>query len=100
MVELVHETEGRPPQQRSAFVRQAAAFLAGDAHRAAIGPLQQSGQMQQGRLAGARWPDQRHQLARPQRQIDAVEHGQLDPALAEHAPHPGQLQHRCGLAHS
>ena len=93
MVELVDEAERAAAQQGAALVRQRAAFLAGDADGAGVGPLQEAGDMQQGRFAGARGTHQRDDLARRQRQVDAVEHVQFDPALAEHPPHPGQFEH-------
>ena len=37
-------------------------------------------------------PTKRHHLARPQRQIDAVEHRELGPALVEDPAHPAQFE--------
>src|SRR6185436_9379422 len=43
-----------------------------------------TGNVQQGRLAGTRWPDQRHHLARPHLKISALDHFQKTVAgLAE-----------------
>ena len=94
MVELVDEAQLGAAQQGAPLVGQAAAILAADQDRAAVGPLQEAGDVQQGRLAGARRPDQRHDLARPQREIDAVQHDQLGSGLPEDAPHPAQFERR------
>ena len=94
MVELVDEAERAAPQQGAVLVGQAAAIAPLDQHGAAIGPLEQPGDMQQRRFAGARRADQRDDLAGPQREVDAVQHRQLGAALVEHLAHPAQRQHR------
>ena len=62
MVELIDEADRGTP--RSVRARSFIALQSAPSRdRAAVGPLQQAGDMQQGRFAGARWPDQRHDLA-------------------------------------
>jgi hypothetical protein len=50
--------------------------------------------VQHRRFAGARRPDQRDDLAGFEREIDAVQHRQLDPALAEYLAHPAHFKRR------
>jgi hypothetical protein len=94
MVELVDEAERRAAQYSAPLIGKTAAFLAGDPHLAGSGPLQEPSQVQQRRFARPRRTDQRDQLAGPQFQIDAVEHRQLDTALAKHPAHTNQCQRR------
>ena len=61
---LVNETDFVAPDRGSLGFRQVAARLAIDFDLAAVGPLQEAGQMQKRRLAGARRPDQGDDLAR------------------------------------
>src|SRR5260370_1438197 len=63
MVELIDEAEGAAAQEGAVLVGKAAAVAALDEDRAAIRPLQQAGDMQHRRFAGARRPDQRDDLA-------------------------------------
>ena len=102
MMELIDEAERAAAQQGAVLVGQSAAVAVPDHHRAAIRPLQQPGDMQHRRFAGARRPDQRDDLAGVERQIDAVQHGDRDRALAEGLAHRAQFERRrwwraCGL---
>ena len=93
-MELIYEAESAATQGGAMLVRQIAAIAPVDQHGPAIRPLEQPCDMQQRRLAGARGADQRDDLARPQRQIDAVQHRDLDAALAERLAHTAQRQRR------
>ena len=86
MMELVDKADLRAPQHGAPFVVEAAAILAADHHRTAVGTLQEAGDVQHRRLAGARGPDQCHDLAGPQDQVDPVQHDELDSGLLEDAP--------------
>jgi len=74
------------------FVVEAAAIFTADHYRAAVGTLQEAGDVQQCRLAGTRWPHQRYDLAGPQDQVDPVQHHELGSGLLEDAPDPAQLE--------
>ena len=97
MMELIDEAERAAAQQGALLVRQPAAVAPLDQHRAAIGPLQQPGDVQQRRFSGARRADQRDDLAGQQREVHAVQHRQRDAALPEHFSHAAQLKD-CGTA--
>ena len=94
MVELIDETDLRPAQQCAPLVRQAAAIFAADQYRATIGPFEQSRYMQQCRLVGPRRTNQRDDLARPQHEIDAVQHLELGSGQPEDAAHIPQFERR------
>ena len=59
-----------------------------------VGRLEQAGDVQERRLAGARWPDQRHGLARQKLGGGARQHDDLARALLEGAPEAVELQDR------
>ena len=92
VMELVNEAERPPAQQGAMLVGQVAAIAPLDQDGAAIGPLQQPSDMQQGRFAGARRAHQRDDLAGAEHEIGAVQHRQLHLALPEHAAHPAQFE--------
>ena len=64
MVELVDEAEQVAAQPRAAVVVELGGFLAADPDRALEPALEQADRLEQGRLARARRPEQRDDLAR------------------------------------
>ena len=94
MVELVDKTDLRAPQQSAPVIAETTAVLFTDQHRPAIRTFQEARDVQHRRLPGARWPDERDNLAWPQNQIDPVQHHELGSALLEYAPDPAQLERR------
>jgi hypothetical protein len=74
---LVDKADLGAAQQSPPLVAEAAAITAADQHRAAVRTLQQAGDMQHGRLPGAGRPNQWNDLARPQREVNAVQHDEL-----------------------
>ena len=62
MMELVDKADFGAPQHGPAIIGQASAILSSDQHSPAIGTLQQAGNVQHRRLAGARRYDQRYDL--------------------------------------
>jgi len=94
MMELVDKADLRAAQQRPPLVFEPAAILAGDQYRAAIGTLQQAGDVQHCRLPGARWSNQCDYLARPQNQVDPVQHYEICSGLPEDALDTAQLKRR------
>ena len=91
-MELIDEAEGAAAQQGAVLVGQRAAIAALDQHRAAIRPLQQAGDMQHRRFAGPRRPDQGDNLAGLECEVDAVQHRQLDAALAKYLAHAAHFE--------
>ena len=77
-----------------------AGVAAGDEDRAAVRLVQQAGEVQQRRFAGAGGRHQRDDLARGQRQIDAAQHRQGAGLAAIGALHAAQPQrcHSCRSA--
>ncbi len=73
---LINETDLRPAQGRAFSVIERADIAAADGDRAGRRPLQQPADLQQGRLASPRGPDQRHHLPRLNTQLHALEHAQ------------------------
>jgi hypothetical protein len=76
------------------LVIEAIAILAADQHRPAIRTFQEARDVQHRRLPGARWPDERDNLARSQDHIDPIQHHKLSCGLLEDAPNPAQLKRR------
>jgi hypothetical protein len=100
MVELIDKAERAAAQQGAVLVRKAAAVAALDEDRAAVRAFEEAGDVQHRRFAGARGADQRDDLAGSEREVDAVEHRELDPALAKHLADRAQFERRrrrCGL---
>ncbi len=77
MVELVDEADVVAADRGALVVGQPAAGATVEDHVAGVRPLQQAGQMQQRRLAGAGRRDQRHHLGAAQREVGAVQDRQL-----------------------
>ena len=59
-----------------------------------LGALQQTGDLEQGRLAGAARPDQGDDLAGADRQVDAAQHLEGTAGLLEPAPDADKFEDR------
>ena len=81
MVELVDEADLHAPDCGPIVIAELAGFPADDVDLAGIRPLEQAGDVEKRRFAGARRRHQRHRLSRPQREFGAVEDGQRRFAL-------------------
>ncbi len=96
-MKLEHETDGLVPEGGEFLGLHHAQIRAANDDRAAVRPIQSPQQVQQGRLAGSRLSNNRHQIARLDDQVDASEN--LDPALAvpigfEQVPSHNRNRHR------
>src|SRR5262249_12472164 len=80
VVALEHEAEGLTAQSRQLVALEARDVLAEKPIRARRRTIEAAENVHQGRLAGARGPDDRHELARIDREVDPVQH--LDGQLA------------------
>ena len=85
MVELVDEAEQVAAQAGAAVVVELGGFLAGEPDRAFEPAFEQPDRLEQGRLARARRPEQRDDLARLDREIDPAQDVDGDVALGEAA---------------
>ena len=80
MVELIDEADLGAAHARALGVAELDAIDAVDHHGAAVGPFEETGDMEQGGLAGAGGPEQGHRLAGIKRGGRALQH--LDDAGA------------------
>ncbi len=94
VMELIDETERAAAQRCALLVGQAAAVAPLDQHRPLCWLLQEPGDVQQRRFPGPGRPDQRDDLARPQRQVHPVQHRERNAALPEHLSYAAQFEHR------
>src|SRR5690606_19130496 len=85
MMELVDEADLVAAYRRPPVIRKPAAGLTVHDHLARIRPLQEAGNMQQRRLAGARRGDKRDHLALVQLEIGTVQDRQFPRSLNEMA---------------
>ena len=76
VVELIDEADAVAAQAGALAIAESAAGPAVDDDLAGGRPLEQGGDVEQRRLAGAGWPDQGDELAGCQREIGAPEHRQ------------------------
>ena len=91
MVELVDEAEPVAADRGAPGGVELRRFLAGDADRALEPALEQADRLEQGRLARARGAEQRDDLARRDREVDAAQDVDRLPALGEGAREGGGL---------
>jgi hypothetical protein len=82
-MELIDESQMLAPNLRALGIGQAAAGPARDVDLTAVRVLEQAGDLEQGRFAGAGRPDQRHHLARREGQSGAAQYLEPGVALAE-----------------
>ena len=94
MMELVDEADGGAPQQSPSLVVETGAIFTADKYRAAVRTLQEAGDMEHRRFPSTGRADQRHDLARPQHEVDPVQHDELGCGLLEDAPDVTQLERR------
>ena len=71
-MKLVDEADRHPPQRRSRVVGHRSGVVALDKNLAGVRLFEQACDVEQRRLAGARGRNQRHRLARPNRDVDAA----------------------------
>ncbi len=79
-MKLVDEADRHPPQRRSRVVGHRSGVFALDKNLAGVRLFEQACDVEQRRLAGARGRNQRHCLARPNRDVDAAEN--IEPSIA------------------
>src|SRR3974390_2963915 len=82
VVELEHESHMPRAPLGELAARELVDTLPGDDHLALIGPIEAADQIEEGRLAHARWPQEREKLPALHLQIERVQH--LDALLAAH----------------
>src|SRR6266849_4212365 len=99
MMELVDEAEILAADRGALAIRHAAALLARDQHLAAIRPLEQAGDVQEGGFAGAGGPDQGDDLAGAQGERGAAHDLERLAGLAIGPDDAAQLERR-RLTHS
>src|SRR5579872_1170404 len=99
MVVLVDEAEKLASQRRALAIAKFAGGLAVHHDIAAVGPLQQACDVQQGRLATAGLPDQGNDFAGPQLERGAPQYFQPAIALDERAAYFAQNQRRFPITH-
>ena len=97
VVELVDEAQALAADAGACGIGQARAGAAAEEHLAAVGVLEQAGDLQQRRLAGARRPHQRDHGAGQQLEVGAAQHLEPALALAEAAADADQAQRRRAL---
>ena len=97
-MELIDEAEMVAAQQRAGMCVAFLGPLAGNRDLAAETAFQQPDRLKQRGLARTGGPQQRHDLARHDRQIDAAQHVDPDPALFEAAGQAAQMED--GVIHS
>ena len=76
MMKLKNEPDVLVPKRRQRIVRHGAEVGVSDNDRARIAPIEAAKQMQQRAFADARGPDDRHHLARLDREIEVAQHVQ------------------------
>jgi hypothetical protein len=82
-MELVDEAHGAIPEPPPGRLAERGDFLAIDPDLAGGRVVQAAEQLQQGRLAGARSPDDRDPLAGLDLEVEVLEHGERDGPLPE-----------------
>jgi hypothetical protein len=103
VMELVDEADLRAPDRRGRCRQAGNSAQATNQHVTLVGIFQQSGQVQQRRLAGARMGDQRHRFPGGSVKSATVENRDLVFALHKWRPQPGQAGERvraCACDHS
>ena len=85
VVKLVDEAEQLAPEPRAAVVIELRSFLALKPEGTLKAAFEQTDRLEQGRLARARGSEQRHDLARRDRQVHAPQYLDSDVALGEAA---------------
>src|SRR5262245_18998739 len=93
LVKLVDEAHFGAAHARALRIVEARAVRTVDDHAPPVRGLEQPGDVQQRRLASARWPDQCHGLARIELRRRPLQHGNFPVALAERARETLQLQY-------
>jgi len=86
--ELEHEADVMATELGQSPFARALEALPGDAHASRLGSVERAEQVQQRRLARARAPDHRHDLAGGHVEAGAVEHAPGGPATAEGLDQP------------
>ena len=94
LMKLIDEADIRAPQPRAVLLRHLGAVAAIDDNAAAGRRLQQACNVQQRRLAGARWADECDRLACPQLGVGPLQHRNITRALAERARHVFKFEDR------
>src|SRR6476619_1491719 len=94
VMELIDEADLVAAHARALGVAELDAIDAVDHHGAAVRPFEETGDMEQGGLAGARGPEQRHRLARIKRRGRALQHLDEAGALRVSALQPVEMQSR------
>src|SRR5579863_4854754 len=94
MVELIDEADVGTADAGALGVGQVRRGHAVDVDFTRVRAFEHPGDLQKRRLAGARWPDQRHRLAGPYRELGAFENVESGVALTEPARNLMQEQDR------
>ena len=98
MMELIDEADVAAPDAGAFGIAQRGAVAPVQQHRTAIGAVEQPGDLEQRRFAGARRGDQRHRLALVKLRRRTVEHMDFAVALLEAALQVDKLDDRCSRA--